>query len=57
MAKRMKLAESTDALKVHAMKKAVGKLTRLEKQQLKSGDKTVLYERLGLLEEKDLKLY
>lgn len=57
MAKRLKLAESTDALKVHDMKKAVGKLTRLEKQQLKSGDKTVLYERLGLLEEKDLKLY
>lgn len=39
------------------MKKAVGKLTRQEKAQLKSGDKTVLYEKLGLLEEKDLKLY
>ena len=31
MAKRVKLAGSSDALKVHDMKKAVGKLTRLEK--------------------------
>ena len=33
----------------------MGKLTRLEKTQLKKGDKTILYEKLGLLEEKDLK--
>ena len=32
----------------------MGKLTRLEKSQLKKGDKTILYEKLGLLEEKDL---
>ena len=31
VAKRLKLAGSSDALKVHDMKKAVGKLTRLEK--------------------------
>jgi hypothetical protein len=42
---------------VHDMKKAVGKLTRVEKVALKKGDKTILYEKLGLLEEKDLKLY
>jgi hypothetical protein len=42
---------------VHDMKKAVGKLTKVEKVALKKGDKTILYEKLGLLEEKDLKLY
>lgn len=40
---------------MHELKKQMGKLTRLEKTQLKKGDKTILYEKLGLLEEKDLK--
>ena len=39
------------------MKSKIGKLTRLEKRAIKGGDKSVLYERLGLLEEKDLKGY
>jgi len=53
----MKIAESGEGLLVHEMKKAVGKLSKAEKTQMKKGDKTVLYERLGLLEEKDLKMY
>ena len=32
-------------------------MTRLEKRQIKGGDKSILYEKLGLLEEKDLKNY
>ena len=35
----------------------MGKLTRQEKQAIKSGDRSILYERLGLLEEKDLNSY
>lgn len=29
----------------------------MEKRQLKAGDKTVLYEKLGILDESDLKVY
>lgn len=39
------------------MKKAIGKLTKSEKVSLRKGDKSVLYEKLGLIEEKDLKAY
>jgi hypothetical protein len=39
------------------MKKSIGKLSKSEKVNLRKGDKTVLYEKLGLLEEKDLKIY
>jgi len=35
----------------------MGKLTRLEKRAIKGGDKSILYEKLGLLEEKDLSSY
>ena len=42
---------------MHELKHKIGKLTRQEKQAIRGGDKTVLYERLGLLEEKDLKGY
>ena len=42
---------------MHEIKSKVGKLTRIEKRKIKGGDKTLLYERLGLLEEKDLKQY
>jgi len=38
---------------VHVNKK-VGKLSRIEKSRLYSGDKTVLYERLGLIEKDDI---
>lgn len=37
------------------IKKSVGKLTNIEKSRIKAGDKSVLYEKLGLVEEKDLK--
>lgn len=42
---------------MHDIKSKIGKLTRIEKRKIKGGDKTLLYERLGLLEEKDLKQY
>ena len=42
---------------MHDIKSKVGKLTRIEKRAIKGGDKSILYERLGLLEEKDLKGY
>ena len=42
---------------VHDMKKAIGKLSKIEKRKLRAGDKTILYEKLGLLEDVDLKLY
>ena len=44
-------------IQVHDLKSQIGKLTKLEKRAIRGGDKTVLYERLGLLEEKDLKKY
>lgn len=44
-------------LQVHDIKSRVGKLTRIEKRKIKGGDKTLLYERMGLLDEKDLKQY
>lgn len=42
---------------MHDIKSKIGKLSRIEKRKIKGGDKTLLYERLGLLEEKDLKQY
>ena len=41
-------------IQVHDIKSQIGKLTRIEKRAIKGGDKKVLYERLGLLEETDL---
>ncbi len=51
-----KLAASGQ-IQVHDIKHSIGKLTKMEKQAIKGGDKSVLYEKLGLLEEKDLKNY
>lgn len=42
---------------VHDLKKNMGKLSKSEKVAMKKGDKTILYEKLGLLEVKDLKMY
>lgn len=39
------------------MKKKVHGLTRIEKGKLYSGDKTILYEKLGLIEESDIEKY
>lgn len=44
-------------MKVHDLKKKMGSLNVIEKRAMRSGDKTILYEKLGLLEEKDIKLY
>lgn len=42
---------------MHELKHKMGKLTKIEKQAIRGGDKSVLFEKLGLLEEKDLKGY
>ena len=52
-----KLASNTDNLLATEMKKEIGKLTKIEKVALKKGDKTILYEKLGLVEESDLRDY
>jgi len=49
----LRLAQSK-TLDISEIKKSVGKLTKLEKSRIKAGDKTILYEKLGLVEEKDL---
>lgn len=36
------------------IKKSIGKLTRWEKRRIKAGDKTILYQRLGIAEEQDI---
>jgi hypothetical protein len=43
--------------KAHDLKKGVKGLTRIEKGKLYSGDKTIMYEKLGLVEESDLERY
>lgn len=35
----------------------MGKLTRLEKRAIKGGDKSIIYEKLGMLEESDIQAY
>lgn len=39
------------------MKKKMGKLTRLEKRAIKGGDKSIIYEKLGMTSEKDINMY
>lgn len=39
------------------MKKKVKGLSRMEKRKLYSGDKTILYEKMGLIEESDIEKY
>jgi hypothetical protein len=36
------------------IKKKIGKLTRFEKRRLKAGDKTVLFQKLGIADDNDL---
>ena len=43
--------------KAHDLKKGVKGLSRIEKGKLYSGDKTIMYEKLGLVEESDLERY
>lgn len=43
--------------RVHDLKKQVHGLTRVEKGKLYSGDKTILYDKLGLADEEDLDKY
>jgi hypothetical protein len=35
---------------VHDMKKAIGKMSKVEKVAMRKGDKSILYEKLGLVE-------
>jgi hypothetical protein len=39
------------------MKKKMGKLTRLEKRAVKGGDKSIIYEKLGMINEADIDVY
>lgn len=57
LAKELILRSSGKGTQISDMKKAVGKLTRNEKRAIKSGDKTLLYQRLGLLEDADIQQY
>ncbi len=43
--------------KAHDLKKKVKGLTRIEKGKIYGGDKTIMYEKLGLVEESDLEKY
>jgi small GTP-binding protein len=43
--------------KAHELKKGVKGLTRIEKGKIYGGDKTIMYEKLGLVEESDLERY
>lgn len=36
------------------IKRSIGKLTRWEKRRIKAGDKTILFQRLGIAEEQDI---
>ena len=57
LSKLDQIGNQDEAFLVHDMMKSIGKLTKSEKIQIKKGDKSVLYEKLGLLEDKDLKNY
>ena len=35
----------------------MGKLTRIEKRAVKGGDKSIIYEKLGMLQESDINAY
>lgn len=48
----MKLLEKGD--NSEDIKNKIGKLTRLEKRRIKAGDKTILFQRLGIAEESDI---
>ena len=50
-------AASGEGFLVNEMKKKMGKLTRLEKRAIKGGDKSIIYEKLGMLEESDIQAY
>jgi hypothetical protein len=55
---REKLLNSKDnSEKHHELQKKKGKLSRIEKRKLYGGDKTILYEKLGLIEESDIEKY
>lgn len=43
--------------RAHELKKGVKGLSRIEKGKIYGGDKTIMYEKLGLVEESDLERY
>jgi len=49
MLKQLEQGDHTDEIK-----KSIGKLTRMEKRRIKAGDKTVIFQRLGIAEEEDI---
>lgn len=42
---------------MNELKKKVKGLSRMEKRKLYSGDKTIMYEKMGLVEESDIEKY
>ena len=50
----LKVDQSASA---HELQKKVKGLTRIEKGKIYSGDKTVIYEKMGLVEESDIEKY
>ena len=51
----MKIKELSE--KVHDLKKKVHGLSRIEKGKVYGGDKTILYDKMGLIEEEDIDKY
>jgi hypothetical protein len=47
----MLLAQGDDSEEI---KKKIGKLTRFEKRRIKGGDKTILFSKLGIIEDSDI---
>jgi hypothetical protein len=42
--------DDEDTVRMHDLKKNIGKLSNLEKRALYGGDKTILYEKLKIIE-------
>lgn len=58
MNREQNLKAATDPSdRTHEMKKKAGSLTSIEKRKLYGGDKTILYEKLGLIDETDIEKY
>ena len=55
--KEAQLLSVDHSQRAHELKKSVKGLTNIEKRKLYGGDKTILYEKLGLIEETDIEKY
>lgn len=55
--KEEKLNAVDNYKEMHDLKKGMTKLTKMEKKKLYGGDSTILYEKMGLVEESDIEKY